>query len=544
MNLKLYETLHAKNAGASCLTLILYRRHEFALTGILLIGLAVRIPFINESLWFDELWATNLKLSSIKLLAHTAFIDVHPPFYTFFAFVWIKLFGDSEIAVRLPSLIFGLGSIILIYVLVSQIFEKKAALLTALLLSLSPVHIWYSNEGRPYAALMFFFLLTIISLRKIKNGARNSIWLVVYFFSLFACVMTHYYQVIYVFLISGIVLASKYQHKRKILLLNSAVVLSLIVWVVAKTSILFIKTGDLIFKTGDSYLRPFTFTELIALLFNWFSLGNSWDTRGHYELVTAMQIILAVVFCWGIYLLLNQGDEEKRSHELLLYLVVLPLFLLAATGIGFSNIYIERSLLVLLPIFFSVLAVGAVGIKLVKPRCLICLTVIGIFVATLGIHFSRHHEWTVYKPNPDWRSAVRHLDKEAQTNSFQPVVFVVSPSDEMIYYNPKFQYGDSKRDLRLLTTRTIQASQSDKTSNWLIYKVQPHQVPYIYNNLTQNGMTRFYLIHNKYWSGGFTEVYTELKKDTRFQLNSTQSFKGLDIYCFVFSPFGEINAKK
>jgi hypothetical protein len=60
------------------------------------------------------------------------------------------LFGDSGLCVRIPPRIFGLLAVVPTFVLARRWLSGTAALLSAFLLAASPVHIWYSQEARPY----------------------------------------------------------------------------------------------------------------------------------------------------------------------------------------------------------------------------------------------------------------------------------------------------------------------------------------------------------------------------------------------------------
>jgi uncharacterized membrane protein len=93
----------------------LQRGTLLALAAICALALLFRLPNLLESVWYDELWATRLKLFSLGQLADVALSDVHPPAYPAFMFVWIRVFGDSELAIRAPSLLFGLGTVVLTF---------------------------------------------------------------------------------------------------------------------------------------------------------------------------------------------------------------------------------------------------------------------------------------------------------------------------------------------------------------------------------------------------------------------------------------------
>src|SRR4051794_36605441 len=98
---------------------------------ILVVAFLLRLPGLNESVWFDELWATHLKVGNLPTLLQVVKHDVHPPFYAVFMFFWDKVFGDSEVSIRTPPMLFGLAAIVLAFVLAKRWIGERPALLTA-----------------------------------------------------------------------------------------------------------------------------------------------------------------------------------------------------------------------------------------------------------------------------------------------------------------------------------------------------------------------------------------------------------------------------
>ncbi|MCL4530110.1 MAG: glycosyltransferase family 39 protein [Chloroflexi bacterium] len=86
----------------------------------------------------------------------------------------------DEKVMRFPSVVWGTLSIVIYFCLVRELDfpdKKSASFLVALLLSLSPVYIQYSQEMRFYASLVFFYAAsTLLLIRAIKEpSVRN--WL-------------------------------------------------------------------------------------------------------------------------------------------------------------------------------------------------------------------------------------------------------------------------------------------------------------------------------------------------------------------------------
>ncbi|GEM_PF-1551092 len=79
--------------------------------------------------------------------------------FTYSVALSFKLFGINEISARLPSVIFGTLSIILIFFIGKRFFGTTVGLVSALLLAFIPFEIAWSRTCRMYSMYQFFFLL-------------------------------------------------------------------------------------------------------------------------------------------------------------------------------------------------------------------------------------------------------------------------------------------------------------------------------------------------------------------------------------------------
>lgn len=141
------------------------------------LALALRLISLNQSLWLDEGINVNVArgLSFWDLVTKYSLSDFHPPLYHVILRAWILVFGSSEIAVRIPSVILGVGTVFVIYLIAKKLFEKKTALIAATLIATAPLHIYYSQEARMYmlaaflATLSVYFFISILELDKLVN---------------------------------------------------------------------------------------------------------------------------------------------------------------------------------------------------------------------------------------------------------------------------------------------------------------------------------------------------------------------------------------
>lgn len=144
---------------------------------ILIFSLVLRLINLNQSLWLDEAINVNFanSLSFKELVLNYSLSDFHPPLHHIILKADILLFGTSEIAVRIPTIIFGLLTIYISYLIGKKLFEKTTALIASALLATSPLHIYYSQEARMYmlaaflASLSVYFFISIIKKQNILN---------------------------------------------------------------------------------------------------------------------------------------------------------------------------------------------------------------------------------------------------------------------------------------------------------------------------------------------------------------------------------------
>ncbi len=138
---------------------------QTVLVVVLTLSLVLRLYNLKgESLYLDEIYSLERsKLGPSKLY------DVsYRPLYFFMMHYWIKLLGTSEIALRLPAMLFGVLAVFVLYKISYLLFDEKIAGLSALILALSEFHVWQSQDVRMYSLLallaglsIYFFLLLV-----------------------------------------------------------------------------------------------------------------------------------------------------------------------------------------------------------------------------------------------------------------------------------------------------------------------------------------------------------------------------------------------
>ncbi len=129
---------------------------------LILFGAAflIRLISLNQSLWLDEAITAKVvrQFSLFQISSLFSPADFHPPLYYIVMKMWNSIFGYSEIALRMPSVIFSLLTGHAVFLIGTRMKNQKFGLWAAALYLFNPLAIYYSQEARMYS--MVTFLLT------------------------------------------------------------------------------------------------------------------------------------------------------------------------------------------------------------------------------------------------------------------------------------------------------------------------------------------------------------------------------------------------
>jgi hypothetical protein len=143
---------------------------------ITLVGCFLRAILLGDKgMWLDEtlsVWMANHRV--VDMLQWIVNIDQHPPLYYFLLHFWIALNGDTPYYARLLSVIFGAGTIPIIYLIGKRMSGVVVGLSAAAILAFSPFHIYYAQETRMYTLLMFNAAAAIYALVRLLTDSHST----------------------------------------------------------------------------------------------------------------------------------------------------------------------------------------------------------------------------------------------------------------------------------------------------------------------------------------------------------------------------------
>lgn len=166
---------------------------------LILIGSAL-LRFYNNAavaLWHDEAFSALYMRYPFMEMIERIRLDVHPPLYYLILRAWVVFAGDSLLSLRLLSIIFGVLTVWIGYLVVKTAFgNRRLADIAALFLAINPFQIQYAVEARMYTLGTFLILLAsyflLKALGKDTASSRIRYW-AGFSLTISACLYTHYF---------------------------------------------------------------------------------------------------------------------------------------------------------------------------------------------------------------------------------------------------------------------------------------------------------------------------------------------------------------
>jgi hypothetical protein len=155
------------------------RHYLVILAVIVLVALGLRLYELNVGPWHDEIttYVNYVRAMHVGEIVSTYISENQHFLFSVLARISLETFGDTVWAVRLPAVLFGVGSIVALYLLGCKVSTPREALLASALLTFSYHHIWFSQNARGYTGLLFWAILSSWLLFKAIEETRPQLWL-------------------------------------------------------------------------------------------------------------------------------------------------------------------------------------------------------------------------------------------------------------------------------------------------------------------------------------------------------------------------------
>jgi uncharacterized membrane protein len=422
------------------------RKRDYLLVGLLAaVGLGLRLYRLgDQSLWLDEGFTWYRAMlpfdQGLKALRQ---VFTHPPLFHLLSSAWVRI-GSSEWMLRLPEALVGTVTIPVIYAFGRRLEGRSLGLLSALLLTVNPFHVWYSRDARDYTLVMLLTLLVLSSFWRLLRHEHTWIRFTVYSSLLY---ITHYFGLLSA--LTQFIYLVFHLRRRRLLFrrwvaVQAIAFLPLGFWLVT----LFAQETQAI---GIGWIpRPEIWAPLVTL----------WNFVGLYSTsLTALTVVTLLVFAWA--LMLGLYSKKRWLGLLLLWLVVPPIFMILVSWSTGRNLYVDRYFIGGLP---ALLIISSWGILVATHKRRAAGYVLAVLLTATSLLNSIRIYNTAELRKVDWRGAIQYIQDTAS-----PASLVILPSLEsyaiMAYYEQGliWDYLSS-----YIEEKSLDSITKDQSEVWLI----------------------------------------------------------------------------
>ncbi len=363
-----------------------------ALGGLLLLAFALRVYRLGaQAIWWDESLSVYRATRDFgTVLANTIVIqnivttDTLPQLYFVFLHFLAPAFGVSEFALRFLSVFANVATVALIYALARRWFGAATARIAACLAALSPFYVWYAQEARPYALILFWSTLALYALTRAfeKTGSQFHVsrftfhmdhfplCVATYLLASAAALLTHYFA-LFLFPVHALGILiwvwRRNTWRARAWVLLPAIPLAALVPLMPQitTSV----AGNA--ATGPDFVP---LDIILRDLLHSFSVGVTADFAQTWGIDAALAgiFLIGAVVPNSKFKIQNSNSEFRILNLLCLFLPILLVFAASFVRPVYQN---SRYLIAISPAFYLGVAAGIVALARWKPLALIALGV-------------------------------------------------------------------------------------------------------------------------------------------------------------------------
>jgi uncharacterized membrane protein len=339
---------------------------------VIAIGVILRIINLgNREFWYDEVLSLLISTSNngpyqtpkdlpvvlaqytslLNIPPETSFIDFlqtirnllrslygaepHPPIFFFSQHFWLRLFGNSEAAMRSLNTLFSIAAMGAAYGLGKFLLGHRGGLLYAALIGISPFYLFHSLNVRMYAPLVLWAILSawaLLTLIKQDNSeippTRKSqlLWNGIFIISLATGFLTFYLYAYWFIILAVLALYLDRRHWLQHGLRLGAGFLLTVPWILVGT-LKQLRNADINrFGNSQSTLPPLLkhFQDFVDTLGTNIVIGD-WATSLHPSVMTISGSLVLLAFI-GLSIHLWKNNEKQNLITVLI-LGILPLLL-------------------------------------------------------------------------------------------------------------------------------------------------------------------------------------------------------------------------
>jgi mannosyltransferase len=313
-----------KPAGRQPLPATLKPAGWWPLVALTLLAAVLRFATLDlQSFWYDEAFTPVHVLhaslgATLRAVSHT---ENTPPLW--YVLVWgvSRAWGTGEVALRSLSALAGVATVPVAWGIGRELAGRRAALLTAALVAVNPLFVWYSQEARAYGLFTLLAAVAILCfLRALSQPTPRR--LAAFAVAGVLALLTHYFAVF--LLIPMCVWLLVLGHRRRVVAVLPAV------GAVAVVGLALIPLISAQGAHGTQWIERWALSSRLQAIPQYYLTAYYGASLGHgIELLVALPILAGLLY--GLWRVLEPREERGALIALLLSAcgVLIPIALVA-----------------------------------------------------------------------------------------------------------------------------------------------------------------------------------------------------------------------
>lgn len=376
---------------------------------IVLFAFIIRLINLDKTggLWYDEI--NIYSIASQSFPAGMMKADAHRfllfPLYYIIYHLWITLFGNSDLIIRLMSVFFdilSIGAAFFAGKTLGEILEKdekfniRTGTIYALLYAVNSSFIYYAQEAKFYSLAFFLInLLVIFWLKFLKNTDKKHFWL--FYITNILLIYTYTSQILFTLLVYGVTMVyfaacSRFKENFKYLLILLSAYIPLAVFAIyikhyfSGNFDAVVYDNSFILLAVQNYFSP----VLAGVQNNILDFQNIW-LKGMFNFKFWLFVMYPVLLILGGICISLKKDNISR------YIIAVPLLYLAfhitASNLSYYKVLVRYTLMIL-PLLLLLASAGICAIKNTKLQntlliFYVIISILGIFTINGAVNIKR-----------------------------------------------------------------------------------------------------------------------------------------------------------
>ena len=426
------------------------------------LALGLRLHHLDyESLFMDELLQVSYYKGTFSEVIKGAVQQQQPPLDYLVGALFNKA-SESDYMIRLPSALWGTGAVLLIMMLSNTFVSWPIAAFPGLVMALSPYHIYFSQEVRPYSISIFFLIAVLTSLQYLltsnKIKAKNYL---VFFVLCFGFLLSRTLSPLATYVSLGIILFIKltkdivkkglYEktsfrpHQTRLIILILILLVSLLLYLPFFLEVL--HTGQRFLNEKQTHDIAYFISRLSEFSFN--DILQAWFVQ-----LEPFAALFLVLYGLSLIFIINEKNDEGKYVLVQLLTALLPLsFFIHYTVFRFHTSLPFRPpyAIYLLPLVLLLASYSLEKIRLLLSHyCQNNISKLITIIASILILYITVITLTDFKSirkKSNWRDVGKYLSEQYRAES----LIVFSTLEPSKHWHPTFfgfdryYYGQSEK---------------------------------------------------------------------------------------------------